>query len=346
MTPDEFKHGVQRGVNNRKIGSAPNLGPVPQLTRIGRVREGVSRRRSTRSLQQRPDMVRSKRRRSRHRVIAVWSSILGLIAFAALAVIFFLWLKPMLARERDTTEKDRAAADSRIRKASKFPSPGDRESLAIVKRALAVRDPNKVAAVIRPGPLTNEEVVAQLEAIEKSDGEIDSIVWLGSVDKNGLSLEGLDVKHVQGEQVRRRLAMLTPDEEGVWKLDIAAYARLVDPNWDKILKGDASRATVRVSLAQDRYYNGPFADDTKWVAYGMVSPDMNDLLVGYCIRDSPQHRALELMWLNDQIEVLRATLEIRRVEGAERRQFEITQVLAEDWVMAEETFQQQVELDE
>ena len=103
---------------------------------------------------------------------------------------------------------------------------------------------------------------------------------------------------------------------------------------------------MRVSLAQDRYYNGPFADDTKWVAYGMVSPDMNDLLVGYCVRDSPQHRALELMWLNDQIEVLRATLEIRRVEGAERRQFEISQVLAEDWVMAEETFQQQVELDE
>jgi hypothetical protein len=41
-----------------------------------------------------------------------------------------------------------------------------------------------------------------------------------------------------------------------------------------------------------------------------------------------------------QEKVARATLEIRRVEGAGSRQFEILKVVAEDWVAAEVPFEE------
>ena len=340
MKPEEFKHGVQRGVNSRTVGSAPNLGPVPQLSRIGRVRHGVRRSRDGQS--RRRDLVRGKRRRTRHRVLAAWSTALGLIAFGAMGLAFFLWLRPMLRRDKDTTEKDRVAADSRIRKISKFNSPSDREALALVQRAVAVREPDKVAALIRPGPLSNEAVVERLKAIEAVEGEVKGTLWLSSVDKNGMSLEGVEVRYVKGDKITRRLALLTPDETGVWRLDFPSYSRLVEPAWEKILAGGAATAMVRVSVAHDRYYNGPFLDEAEWAAYGMASPDMNEVLVGYCKRDSPQHRALEMMWTSDEIQVIRATLEIRQVVGADKRQFQIARVLAEDWVMGDQPFDQLV----
>jgi hypothetical protein len=344
MKPDEFKHGVQRGINSRSVGSAPNLGPVPQLSRIGRVREGIQRRRDGRSERYREAKAQAKRRRTRRRVIAVWSVVLGLVALIALGLAFFLWLQPMLQRDRDTTEQDRKVAESRIRKASRFAAPDDREALALVRRALAVRDPAKVAEMIRLGPLTSGEVVDRLRRIQAQDGEPTGTRWLSSVDKNGMSLEGVEVRYGMGDKVSKRLAFLTPDDVGVWKLDFPAFDRLVVPSWEKLLAGNEPSGVVRVNVARDRYYNGPFLDEQQWVAYGMASPDMNELLVGYCKRFSDQHRALEMMWTSDEIIVVRATLEIRRVEGADPRQFEIVRVLAEDWVTGEQPFDEFVTL--
>jgi hypothetical protein len=210
---------------------------------------------------------------------------------------------------------------------------------------LAVRDPVKVAEIIRPGPLTSVEVVDRLRQIEAQDGEPTGTRWLSSVDKNGMSLEGVEVRYGKGDKVSKRLAFLTPDDLGVWKLDFPAFDRLVVPSWDELLTGKAPSGVVRVSVARDRYYNGPFLDEGQWVAYGMASPDVSDtLLVGYCKRDSYQHQAMEMMWTSDEVIVVRATLEVRRVEGAEARQFEITRVLAEDWVTGEQPFDEYVTL--
>jgi hypothetical protein len=282
-----------------------------------------------------------RQRRTRHRVIAVWSTVIGIVAFAALGVAFFLWLQPMLLRDKDTTEQDRIAEESRVRKASRFDSPSDRETLALVRRALAVRDPDDVLDVIRPGPLTPTEVVERLKAIETQEGEITAAAWLSSVDRNGLSLEGVEVKYGNNEKTTKRLALLTPDERGVWKLDFPAFDRLVVPSWDKLLAGSEPTGVVRVTVAHDRYYNGPFLDEDEWQAYGLVSPDIGKLLIGYCKRNSDQHLALESMWSmwsSEKSNLVRATLEIRKVEGAEPRQFEISRVLAEDWVMGERPF--------
>ena len=46
-------------------------------------------------------------------------------------------------------------------------------------------------------------------------------------------------------------------------------------------------------------------------------------------------------FFSKEIPVPRAILEIRRVEGAEPRQLEISRVLAEDWVMGDAPFDEQ-----
>jgi hypothetical protein len=103
---------------------------------------------------------------------------------------------------------------------------------------------------------------------------------------------------------------------------------------------------VRVIVARDSYYNGPFRDDREWLCFGMASPDAEVILLGYCRKDSPQARAMERMFPKDdelngdtrRKMVIRATLELKRPPGAETRQFEITHVLAEDWVLSDVPF--------
>jgi hypothetical protein len=74
----------------------------------------------------------------------------------------------------------------------------------------------------------------------------------------------------------------------------------------------------------------------------MVSPDTTEIMLGYCRKDSPQARAMELIVSSadgdERRRLNRATLELRRPEGAENRQFEITRVLAEDWVLGAKPF--------
>jgi hypothetical protein len=100
---------------------------------------------------------------------------------------------------------------------------------------------------------------------------------------------------------------------------------------------------VRVYTGRDRYYNGPFADETVWAVYGMGSEDLDVALYGYCKRGSRQHRAMEFLIKADEKALIRVTLEVRKDVDARRRQFEITRVLAEDWVMAEKAFDTMLE---
>lgn len=354
MKPDE-KRDVFRSVTSREVGSPPNLGRVEQLARIGRVREGTHRRTKSvfgqrleqlqreqdpRRRRRRSDPGVGRRRRARRLIVTVWSLVVGLVAFGTLVVAFGLWLRPMLNRKK--APEDKVAAEVRREvKAAKVRVPLERETLALVKSALAVRDPQEVDRWIRRGAASPEEVVAGLQAIEQREGKVTRLLWLSSVDRNGLSLEGVEVS--LGEDKRqKRFAALTPDAEGVWKLDYAAYARVVEPAWDQILSGEAKSAVVRVTVAHDRYYNGPFADEATWAAYGMVSSDIPELLVGYCRRGSVVHRAMEMMWSGQEVQVLRATLEIRRVEGGGERQFEISSVVAEDWVQGDRPFDEVV----
>ena len=157
-------------------------------------------------------------------------------------------------------------------------------------------------------------------------------------------LEGVLVVYAGKALPGERLAFLTPDDTGVWKVDFDAFARSSRPPWKDLLERRVDNAQVRVFAVKDTYYNGPFKDDSQWVCYGIGSSESNallpagrELLCAYCRVDSPQAKAMQRIF-SDGDQTHRVILDIRRTAGAEARQFEITRVLAEDWVLSATPF--------
>lgn len=275
----------------------------------------------------------------RHNETLILSIVLGMIALSVVAAAFMLWLRPMLARAKDTRERDRIAQESRERKESRFESPSKEETLALVRKALAVRDPAAVERLIRPGPMTPQQVVDYLTAMEAIDGKIEDYYWMSNVNKNGLQLEGVQVLFKHPERQRSRLAFLTPDEHGRWKMDFAAFIRWTTPPWQTLLKQQTGRGLVRVYVGKGGYFNGPFADDTAWVSYTLLSEDLDCDLYGYCKPGSLPQQAMDYAIAAAEDGPVRVTLEVWKVEHSGERQLEITRVLAEDWVLGNETFE-------
>jgi hypothetical protein len=275
-------------------------------------------------------------------VILTWSVVLAVLALGVIGFFFWSWLRPQMNRRPAVTAEQDAGLPVLKHSFSQFKSPTEEAALELVKQALAVRDPAGVARYFRPGSAESGAVVAFLKDMEKADGAINGFQWLSSMDANGLLIDGVLVNSTKDGAPRSRLAMLTPDEKGIWKIDFDAFARTVKPSWGVLLGEGDWQGVVRVIVARDSYFNGPFRDEAQWVCYGMASPDTETILLGYCREGSPQARAMERIVSEEKDEprrrLNRVTLEIRRPQGAEIRQFEITRVLAEDWVMAAAPF--------
>ncbi|MEO8613682.1 MAG: hypothetical protein ABI600_00955 [Luteolibacter sp.] len=229
-------------------------------------------------------------------------------------------------------DKKARADDALVRVASKFPSPSEADALNLVKRAISNRDPAKVAALFRMGSANPAEVIAFLKDSEVRDGAIERYDWLSSMDADGILLDGVNVAYKGREKPGERLALLTPNSMGVWKLDFDAFARSVKPSWKEILANSADHATVRVLVGRDAYYNGPYTDETQWVCYGIATPDIEEPLRGYCRVGSAEADSMEQLFSDGQ-QMRRVTLDIRHIKEADPRQFEITRVLANDWVI-------------
>lgn len=278
-------------------------------------------------------------------VIITWTAVLVVLVLGVLAVVFWLWLRPLMNRHAPS-EAEQTAALVEKRKISAFDSPSEDAALALVKEAIALRDPAMVETYFRTGSAEPAAVTAFLTGMPERDGAVTGFQWLSSMDANGMLLDGVLVNLSRDGAPRNRLALLTPDDQGVWKIDFDAFARTVEPSWNEILAEGGGEGLVRVMIARDSYYNGPFKDDGEWVSYGMASPDTEVILLGYCRKGSPQQQAMERILTNREApagmdarrKLNRVTLGVRRPEAAELRQFEITRVFAEDWVLGDAPF--------
>jgi hypothetical protein len=263
---------------------------------------------------------------------------------AAVAVIVFFLVVWIRGQMRRTAPVEEVASSVQRVHVSKFPSPTEEAALDIVKTALAVRDASEIGKYFRLRGTDAAEVVSFLETMHEHDGAISSYQWLGSMDANRMLLEGVVVKTQREDAQRNRIAFLTPDEQGTWKVDFDALARTVRPSWAALTAEDGGQGTVRVFLAKDSYFNGLFENEDEWLCFGMASPDTQKVLLGYCRRKSPQALAMEQIFRSmddihqERDKLRRAVLHLRRPQGAELRQFEITRVLAEDWVLGEAAF--------
>lgn len=263
----------------------------------------------------------------------MWSAVLSVVTLIVLGLAVSFWLLPYLSRKPLVeTAGPLVSFDSKFKVASKFPSPSREQALEIVKRAIANRDPDRLESLFRMGAATRAEVLDFLKTSDQRDGLVDHYEWLSSMDVDGLLMEGVLVVYKSNDKPVERLAFLTPDEAGTWKLDFEAFARTVKPSWNDLLEKGADQAVVRVFVGKDVYFNGPFSDDKQWVCYGIASPDTEVLLRGYCKVGSTLAASMDKLF-SDGKNLSRATVEIRRVNDGEARQFEIVRLMATDWVV-------------
>lgn len=229
----------------------------------------------------------------------------------------------------------------------RFESPSEDDALALVREAIDNRDPRLVSSSMRLGETDPAEAIAFMEGLAAREGRIGRVAWLSSLDVGGMPVESLVVVR-EGESSRsERLAFLVPDDGGVWKMDFEAFARACRPSWKDFIAKRLEGSRVRVVVAADSYYNGPFRDDRTWECFALMAPELKELLPegkeslrGYCRRESPQAKAL-MRILEGDARMKRATLEIQRVPDAGPREFEITRVLSEDWVLPARPFDEQ-----
>lgn len=336
-------HGIHKSVRSldsgRSIGDAPSLGRVSRMPGTG-MPKGERRRRK------RSDSRRNTRQRKNRRlVILTWTAVIFVCALGGLGAALWFWLKGQMEASSRMAEKLSSQKVIETRIASKFPSPTEEQAYELVNRALAVRKVEEVDQWIRKGSSSAAAIVEFMASLEQREGKVAERIWLSSMDANQLLIDGVLVVTRRDGKAMNRLALLTPDGNGKWQMDFDAFARTVTPPWDQIHKLGIKKAVVRVMVDQDSYYNGLYQDESKWVCYGMATPDNERVLLGYCRRDGKQHNALKKIMNREAgpesagATARRATLELEYRFGADARQFEISRVIAEDWVVSETPFE-------
>lgn len=335
MNFDGIKRSVRSKGHDRAAGDAPSMGRVARMPGTGLPRGFRRKRRKSEGSRG------SRLRRYRKRIIKAWSILLSVLVLVILGIFIWLWVIPQMSSRREIGGRPPGDTDALTRVASKFPSPSEVDALARVKHGLALRDPGKVTEYFRPGTASPQDIVDFLQGLDAKDGAINQYEWLSSMDANGLSIDGVLVGFTgkEKDKPRNRLALLTPDEAGNWKIDFEAFARTVKPSWPEVLDLRTEVAQVRVYAVKDNYYNGVFIDDKQWICYGLASPDTDQTLLAYCKTGSLPAAAMDWIFSAEN-KMTRMTLEIRRVAGADSRQFEISKVIAVDWVTSAVPFDQ------
>lgn len=332
MIRQNIHRSVKSQQHDRKVGDDPAIGRVARMPGAGiRKTLGTRRKRNSRGKTRGGN---GEKHRWKKRMILIWSGTLAIFALGVIGGALVLWMN----RGQPETTAISGTPEFQTRVASLFPSPSEDEALELVKQAMQAKTPGVVEHCFRLNGESSETILSFLKNMVKEDGPIKGYHWLGSIDSSDLLIDGVRVLLGNNVPQKDRIAMLTPNDEGIWKVDFHSFARTCSPPWEEVIRPDSKGGKVRVIFFPDTYYNAAFADDTQWSCFQLLSPDEDVTLLGYCRVNSPQHRAIVKVFVratrrnrSDQ-RPPRGLLEIRRVEGGEPRQFEITRVLAEDWV--------------
>lgn len=325
MSSDDIRRSVRASRHDRSAGDAPSLGRMARMP-------GTGLPKGSRRSRRKDDSTRGSRiSRNRKLIIKIWSVMLSALVLAILGLTVWFWLVPKMNARAAATGRPPAVTRETARAVVKYPPPSEAEALAAVKQGLGIRDPEMIAEYFRPGSSDPRTIVDFLRGLGASEGAIYRYEWIGGIATLGLPIEGVVVHSKANDKQYNRLALLTPDVAGRWKIDFDAFARTVKPTWSELLEQRAEAAQVRVYAVKDNYYNGVFINDQEWVCYGLASPDMEQILLAYCKIGSQQAAVMDRIFAVEN-QMTRITLEIRRVAGGEPRQFEIAKVIAMDWV--------------
>lgn len=179
--------------------------------------------------------------------------------------------------------------------------------------------------------MTQEAALRILEHIFVTEGDVSKLRWLGIRYIGEKVIEEVEVTHTKDGSDSHRLAQIVRMPDDAWKVDISSYIRHTSHPWNDILDRKVEKAVVRVIIAEASYYNGIFEDESKWRCYKISSPDFQDVLYGYVEAGSIEDFRIKNILPMDR-KPQRVTLEIHSNITMLTDQFQITRLLAEDWI--------------
>jgi len=170
-----------------------------------------------------------------------------------------------------------------------------------------------------------------LKEIQTQEGNVTEVKWLGIRYVGDRVIEEVATEHTKGKSISVRLAQITRQPDGSNKVDFGSYVRKTSHPWEDIVDGNVEKCVVRVMISKSAYHNGVFRDDTIWSAYKISSPDIDTNLHVYAEIGSEEESRLRDILATDRSSQ-RVTLEIRRDETLLPKQFQVSQVIARDWI--------------
>lgn len=312
-------NNIRRGIRPERRATTASVAKIGDVTRL-RKRDDLDRGLNAKG-------VRAAFKSPK--VLAISAVLAGASTFIAIGGGFALWSR---TRVTAAPVAESAFYEENMRVKSKFLAPSGEEATELVSRAVATRDPRVIAEVFRDGEARSGDILDFLDGLVPTEGPVENYEWQGSIDVNGLLVEGVRVTFKGIEKPTERIALLTPDSAGNWKMDFDAFARTVAPSWKALMEGTVEEARVRVIAGKDYYFNGPFSDESQWNCFRLETPDVEKTFFGYCRVGTPAAEAMQKLFSEDE-PISRATLDLRKVAGTRAGQFEIQRVIAKDWIL-------------
>lgn len=274
-------------------------------------------------------------------------SMRSILILGALALMLILLsLGNWFTKQARGSVAETSTTNNPQRLAIHWESPGKEQAVELVRQALAWRDPSTADQWFHIRPDQSHSIQESIGRISAEMGADPKFTWVGDIGHGEQPLTGVLISSRQSRS-RMRLAILTPDEQGVWKLDFDALAGTSSPAWDVILDSSRTMATVRAVFKPDSYYNGRFTEQD-WSCYHLSSPNSKQIIFGYCRRLSAQDLALNKILDRNQLDPKqkqkgnypghRGILKLSREGGDLGNQFEIARVLAPDWVLTSQIY--------
>ncbi len=316
-------------IKQRKFGDAPAIGEVP---RASGEKPPNRTRRSSRT---------SQKKRLPRRFFA-WSALACFIGICILIVALVRYSRNDDEQSAPPENLSETPGDFDLLLKEKentyLPDLKSDQAIKIVTLALANRDPGLIQDFFILGKGESpEQAMKELIRIREAEGEVSSTEWLGLNFPNGSTvLQVMVYTSIEGNE-KARVAQFAAGSDGKWRIDLDAYLRKCIPPIAEVVSSKSGTSLVRVFVAEDSFYHGMYYNETEWKVFALASPDITDLLYGYVKRGSSQDKALRRIIDTDET-VHRAALNLMKRPDSGPRQFEISRVVAENWIIGKKHF--------
>ncbi len=336
------KPGRTEGSVQRRVAGAPreSLGRVGRITHDARdTANGRRRRRSRR------DARYGAAGTNHGEILRRWLMVaLGLAGVAICSIL--VWT---LLRQANPPKKPGHTSGATGTESSAASSLSASDAVAMVSGMLEAESAADLEPLLRQGDIDTGEALDRIREIREDLSETASPKWLGSIDAIAQPIEFVALPRKFSGPL---LVPLTPDAQHRWRIDFDAMTGHCEPPFSDLVEGRSEQGLVRAMGRIDTYFNGPFRDEDVWMCIALSQPDEDGIIYGYCRRDGFGYRAIEVIERRnrrattdagmspDRGNAFRTTLRLRKVENSLDRQYQITEVVSDDWVVGDRTLEE------